>query len=410
MHQLSDDSSFHYEILRALGLTTYNGGDIGEILVTISKIIPGDFESYATQFSSLAYKVYERALSIPGKFPISAQSAFFAAAAYFRSADFYLHGNAADPRIMDLWGNQTAAFDLALSYLSTPYKRDVISTPDFDIPVIWYTPSHEEEQRPTIIMGGGYDGSQEELYHSHGVAALDRGYNVLTYEGPGQPSVRRDQDLGFIHDWERVVTPVLDFALSKTGSVDPDAIGLIGRSLGGYLAPRAAAFEHRLAAVFALDGVWDFGARVLTMLPQQLQDLYSSGDKAAFDELINEVVIKNGTTVYRWAVTHGLWSFKTDSAFEYLGLALKYSLKEVYDKIKTPVFIGDAENDIFFAGEPKRLADALGQWGYLHQFRADDGVGEHTAAGGARLQNQVIYEWFEETINAKKRKRGFGKH
>ncbi|RKL01743.1 hypothetical protein BFJ71_g5072 [Fusarium oxysporum] len=94
-----------------------------------------------------------------------------------------------------------------------------------------------------------------------GKAILERGMNVITYEGPGQPTVRRKQNLGFIHEWEKVVTPVVDYLLTRP-EVDPKSIGLLGYSFGGMLAPRAAAFEHRLAPVFAVDGVYEFASVV----------------------------------------------------------------------------------------------------------------------------------------------------
>jgi hypothetical protein len=46
--------------------------------------------------------------------------------------------------------------------------------------------------------------------HICGFAALERGFNLLTFDGPGQPTVVREQGLGFRHDWEQVVTPVVN--------------------------------------------------------------------------------------------------------------------------------------------------------------------------------------------------------
>ena len=77
--------------------------------------------------------------------------------------------------------------------------------------------------------------------------ALERGYNCLTFEGPGQGGVIRKQKIPFRHDWERVVTPVVDYALTRSEVIDPTCIALMGISMGGYLAARAAAFEHRIA-------------------------------------------------------------------------------------------------------------------------------------------------------------------
>ncbi|TKA37189.1 hypothetical protein B0A54_12051 [Friedmanniomyces endolithicus] len=67
-----------------------------------------------------------------------------------------------------------------------------------------------EEKRPTLTVGDGYDGCQEEIVDALGFAALERGWNVITYEGPGQPTGCRNQNLDFRTEWEKDVTPVVD--------------------------------------------------------------------------------------------------------------------------------------------------------------------------------------------------------
>lgn len=126
--------------------------------------------------------------------------------------------------------------------------------------------------RPTLIIGGGFDRNMEETLHDFGFAALEREYNVILYEGPGMPRLLHQQKKGFIHDWEKVVSPIMDYIeTNKNGSlsfVDSSKIGLIGMSLGGYLAARAAAFEPRLAAVICLDGVFAFMPALESAMPE----------------------------------------------------------------------------------------------------------------------------------------------
>jgi pimeloyl-ACP methyl ester carboxylesterase len=146
-----------------------------------------------------------------------------------------------------------------MELLPVPGYRKLLSTADdgFKVPVIFFPASgtvHEEGKgkgkcnpRPTVILGNGFDGSMEELYHLHGAAALERGYNVVCYEGPGQPVVRREQGLGFTHEWHKVVGPVLDY-LETLPCVDMQKVGLLGYSMAGVLAARAAALEPRVKA------------------------------------------------------------------------------------------------------------------------------------------------------------------
>ncbi|KOS22339.1 hypothetical protein ESCO_002023 [Escovopsis weberi] len=417
MYQLNADSSFHFEILRALSLSVYDGSDIAEVLTAANNIIPANFESFCSAFTALAENVFSRALRIlsnklGSKFAsISARTALFSAATYFRSADFYLHGNVSDPRIMSLWASQTQAFDQGLALMEYPARRLTIPTPEFDIPAIWISPSQPTEhvdakqvaKRPTLVLGNGYDGCQEEMLHAVGLAALERGYNVLTYDGPGQPSVRRYQGIGFIPEWERVVTPVVDYLFQHADEdgVDTGAIGLLGLSFGGYLAPRAAAFEHRLAAVMAIDGVYDFGQVARASLGPDLMKLFDAGDRAQFDKVVMNLTLPGNPTGIRWSIQQGMWAFAADSPFDFVAQMMRYTLRDVARKITTPTFVGAAEADMFFPGQPEELAKALGKWGLLYNFTDADYIGTHSGIGALKQQNAVILDWFQGVLDSK---------
>src|SRR5690606_19653323 len=109
-------------------------------------------------------------------------------------------------------------------------------------------------QAPTLIATNGYDGTLHEAYFAFAVAANRRGYHCLVYDGPGQGRVLVEQGLPMRHDWENVVRPVVDYALSRA-EVDPSRLVLAGWSLGGYLALRGASGEPRLAACVADPGL-----------------------------------------------------------------------------------------------------------------------------------------------------------
>src|SRR5690606_37177572 len=128
--------------------------------------------------------------------------------------------------------------------------------------------------------------TKEELFFAGGHAALQRGYAVLLVDGPGQGGAFVEQGLVFRPDWENVVTPQIDWLLTRP-DIDPDRIALIGRSWGGYLAPRAATGEHRIAAVIADAAQYDVGGRALGLLPEELQPLLLTGEA---DEEINGII------------------------------------------------------------------------------------------------------------------------
>ncbi|KAI1384756.1 2,6-dihydropseudooxynicotine hydrolase [Hypoxylon trugodes] len=399
MVQLNSDEDFHFELIRVLALAPYQGADIGEVLVAANQIAPGSFESFYAAFDKLANRVHDTAAAIDSsKHPVSARDAFFREASYYRSADFYLHGNWSDPRINSLWAKQLAAFDSAIALLPIPGERVELQADGFKVPAIFFS-SGLPGPRPTLLMCNGYDGSQEEMYHAIGAATLQRGINVITFEGPGQPTVRRQQGLGFIHDWEKVVTPVIDYALSR-GDVDGSKLGLWGQSLGGYLAPRAAAYDHRLAAVIAFDGLYSFSDAIFNQLGPNFTALYHSGNQTAFNTVAASLLKDPSTpTSTRWGLEQGIWSYKASSAYDWVTKVEKYTLDGVIQNITTPVFVGDAQNDMFFPGQAKKLAEKLGDLATYHLFEAVDGAGEHCSLGAAVLSAQVVLDWFEDKIS-----------
>ncbi|KAI1212158.1 2,6-dihydropseudooxynicotine hydrolase [Annulohypoxylon truncatum] len=399
MLQLSSDEDFHFGILRVLGLAPYQGSDIGEVLVAANQIAPGDFESYYTAFNDLGNRVHDAASAIDSKVhPVSARNALFREATYYRSADFYLHGNWNDSRIYSLWAKQLSAFDKAIALLPTPGERVTLQGKGFIIPAIFFG-SGLPGPRPTMLMCNGFDGAQEEMYHAIGEAVVQRGMNVITFEGPGQPTVRRYQGLGFIPEWEEVVTPVVDYASSRP-DVDAEKIGLWGQSFGGYLAPRAAAFEHRLAAVVAFDGIYSFAQGIADQFGPQLEAVYQSGNETLFNDIVSEALANSSTpTSARWAIQQGLWSFNTMSAFIWYEKVTQYTLDGIIQNITAPVFVGDAQADMFFAGQAKILAEKLGDRATYHLFHSIDGAGEHCSLGAAVLSAQVVLDWFQKIIS-----------
>ena len=68
---------------------------------------------------------------------------------------------------------------------------------------------------------------------------LQRGYNVIAVDGPGQASALIEHGLTLRPDWENVIAPMIDHLIERP-EVDPDRIAVIGLSLGAHLAPRAA--------------------------------------------------------------------------------------------------------------------------------------------------------------------------
>jgi 2,6-dihydroxypseudooxynicotine hydrolase len=112
------------------------------------------------------------------------------------------------------------------------------------------------ERPPLVILIPGLDSTKEEFFH-HENAFLVRGTATLSMDGPGQGE--SGFGLSIRPDYEVAVAAMLD-ALAARDDLDLARVGAVGVSLGGYYAPRAAAFEPRIRAVAAVSGPYEFGA------------------------------------------------------------------------------------------------------------------------------------------------------
>ena len=109
---------------------------------------------------------------------------------------------------------------------------------------------------PIAVMCMGLDSAKEEM-EAYESLFLQRGVASLAFDGPGQGE--GEYDFGIRGDYEVPVQAVIDW-LQGRADIDSGRIGLWGVSLGGYYAPRAAAFDKRIKACIALSGPYDFAA------------------------------------------------------------------------------------------------------------------------------------------------------
>jgi dipeptidyl aminopeptidase/acylaminoacyl peptidase len=107
---------------------------------------------------------------------------------------------------------------------------------------------------PVVVMCMGLDSAKEEM-ESNEQAFLARGMATLVFDGPGQGE--GEYDYAIRGDYETPVKAVVDFAQTRM-DIDGARIGLWGVSLGGYYAPRAAAYEKRIRACISLSGPYDW--------------------------------------------------------------------------------------------------------------------------------------------------------
>lgn len=178
---------------------------------------------------------------------------------------------------------------------------------------------------------------------------------------------------------------VVDFALILP-EADPERLVLLDMSLGGYLASRAAAFEHRLAACILYDGV-----------PDVHEPIAGPGSRAASVPGGLEALIAPNTTA-RWLVHTGLWSFCVPGSDELLKAAEAYTMAGIADRITCPTLVLEAEHDRFFQGATAALFGELTGENELIAFREDEGAGEHCQEGALFLSHQRTFDWLDTVL------------
>jgi dipeptidyl aminopeptidase/acylaminoacyl peptidase len=122
---------------------------------------------------------------------------------------------------------------------------------------------------PIVVMVCGLDSAKEET-DAYEQPLLARGMATLVFDGPGQGEA--EYTFAIRGDYEVPVKAVIDYVVAR-GDLDAARIGLWGVSLGGYYAPRAAAFDQRIKACISLAGPYDW-AEIWDNLPELTREAF----------------------------------------------------------------------------------------------------------------------------------------
>ncbi|HEX9318043.1 MAG TPA: prolyl oligopeptidase family serine peptidase [Nitrososphaeraceae archaeon] len=217
----------------------------------------------------------------------------------------------------------------------------------------------------------------------------------MTFEGPGQGGVIRKAKIPFRFDWEKVVTPVMDYALDRK-EVDQQRIALMGISMGGYLAARAAAYEHRISACIFNDGVYDGRQALESSFPPALRKAYENGDEKVVNAIL-EILMETDHNL-KFNMKHGMWTTGSKTPFELIQKSTSFTLDGVADKIRCPTLVLEAEKDDSFPGQPQKVFNALICPKTHILFTEEEGAEEHCQSGAPALSNQRIFNWLDQTF------------
>ncbi len=385
------DTMLSFQALRTISATAGGGADIGECLTTLDRVKKDDMESWHQEWCKAAVQRERTGDEFLSEgHTLSAGQEYLRASSYYRTAEFFLHTNPKDDRIVKTWRKSRDCFLKFAKLAEHPIIPVEIPFDQVRLPAYLCLADGSGAKRPLIIMHSGFDGTAEELYYNRAVFAIKRGYHCLLFEGPGQGGVIRELNIPFRPNWETVVSPVVAFAL-KRKEVDPDGIALMGISLGGYLAPRAVAFEHRIRACIANGGVYDLHAAIVKPDVEKALD-----DPEECKEIdIGAKKMMEADLATRWALGHAMLTFHADSPSEWMRMTRAYAMKDVASKITCHMLVVDSEGDRYLPGQAVKLYKALQCPKDFMLFTKEEGAGEHCQFGALRISNERILNWLD---------------
>ena len=187
--------------------------------------------------------------------------------------------------------------------------------------------------------------------------------------------------------------PVVDFAIAQRG-VDRRRLALMGLSMGGALAPRAAAFEPRLKILVANPGVLDWAQitfdNLRRFLGPELVDLLDR-DPAAFDAQVAELMKRS--PFLRWGVTDLMWKHGGRSPSQTLRSMAAYNNRRSVHRIRARTLVMDGTADPYAQG--KELFRALRAPKDYMLFTAEDTGLVHVQNGALGVSTQRLFDWLE---------------
>jgi alpha-beta hydrolase superfamily lysophospholipase len=384
------NQSYHHAVLRALNQVATHGADISEVLQAVTRIRAGDEQNWYAEWTALGDRNLARAQAL--RSTRSRGEALLRAHTYYARAQFYLPPeDSKRPAAYDLCRN---VFYNGLDTLGVAYEKIDVPYGEAELKAVYY-PTQSVVPRPLIVFHGGYDSIVEELYFFLAAAANSRGYSVLTFDGPGQGEPLRKHGLRFTHEWEKPTSAVLDafFATHAT----PEKIVLVGLSMGGYLAPRAAAFEPRIDGVVSYDVLFDMQDSMLYKAPPLIRRLR----RLRLNTIVDALAAVGGrfNPGVKWAISNGNWTMGSTGLSGLLDAAQPYTLAGVAARIRQDVLIFAGTEDQFVPlRQVKQYQEALVNARSVTTKVYDPASGghEHSQLGATTLWQSDFFDWLDE--------------
>ncbi len=376
VYQLNDEANFNYQLNRVIN---WDGGRLEDVEKVAGKI--HDSADWKRELIALG----DTAMS---------EGRTGNAIAYYRMSEFFMYDG--DPDKKKYYEKATKLF---YEYYADFFEGKQPRIERYDVPydhvklpVMHVTPNGKS--KGTILIHGGNDSYFEEFLFTI-LYMREKGYEVYMFEGPGQGGVMRIQGKHFTHKWEKPVKAILDhFKLED--------VTIIGISLGGYLAPRAAAFDERITKVVAWSVFPCFQDILVSMQPAKIQRAFHTLMKLRARSLMNKVFAKKAkeSPIIDWGIRHGCYAYEAKDAYGYAKKLKRYDLEPIAEKITQDMLILGASGDHFIdyrliGKEINMLRNVRSLTFRL--FTEKEEAQNHCNVGNGQLAIDTICDWIEQT-------------
>jgi dienelactone hydrolase len=415
MQDLFTLADLDFETLFAFGSIGYGCAEFGELVTMVNQVnaAGASYQAYYETFWAFAKRIEALAdRELAAGHAASARGAYLRAASYYDMCLYFILGTtaraqegAAYAAMQDCWQQASQLFDPPFEPVRIPYGGTWL-------PGYLLRPDDRPVRRPTVILNNGQDAQHVALYAMGGAAALERGYNALLFYGPGQGSMLFERQIPFRYDWEKVITPVVDYLRSRP-DVDPARIALSGSSLGGELVIRATAFEHRLAAVVADPGFLSLWLTWSAKFPP-IAALFASGaSKQEINAVWQDKIAPRFDAVDRYEVAKTSEGYGSQfllaaraglvfpDMYEFATTVQRFNVADVAGQVTAPTLVTGYQDDQLVIPPDKQGPEVfklLGGDKQYHYFTAAQGAQFHCAPMAPQVRNQVVYDWLEVNL------------
>jgi dipeptidyl aminopeptidase/acylaminoacyl peptidase len=276
---------------RIAGEALYGAADVFEIEETCRGLKPDDVVAWDAAWMKLAEKAEGEAKAADGRGEkATAIARYYHASSYFRQSEMFFYGPD-DKRKAERFLRAQSAFRRAIALKGAQFRVVQVKSGNDTYDGYFCLPDGYKAgtKVPTVFLIGGADSYGEENFFS-GTAMLARGIAMLILDTPGRGSAIYLKNIPARPDYDVPVKAAIDW-LATQPEVDPNRIGLAGISMGGYYAPRAAAFDKRVKALICWCGTINLLQDLYIWNPpiqRQLQWITGSPDDATARKKLNE--------------------------------------------------------------------------------------------------------------------------